>query len=334
MIAAWACGVMTVGIVVGVSSTPTAGATSPARSACTAKAVTGPQVLKLSIESTLTGKIPTIPVCVDDEGPFTFLISTGAGSSVIDPSVARSLGLHEDGSSAVRGVTCVPSAATVKVKSWSMSGAKLAPQKLLVAQVTGAGASRAPSGIIGSDVLSRFGGVRIDYRLRRLVLLGEERPGPTGNVFVLGSTRTSPPSALAKGAALKAGAPLRVFESPQGTTVAVPVKVEGRTEQLALDSGSPASGILPGVAVALKLKPGSAKVAVSGVGCSGAVSTFASGAWALGGSSLGVVAPLASRPIAGSLNRGLHGILGSNVLASDGSVIVDYEDAHVWLATG
>ncbi|HTX62026.1 MAG TPA: retropepsin-like aspartic protease, partial [Acidimicrobiales bacterium] len=285
------------------------------------------------IDSTSTGKVPTISVCIDGKGPFTFLLATGAGSSVVSPSLARSLGLHEGPVVPVRGVTCTTSAATVKVKTWSMSGAKLDAQEVLVAKVNGADASPPPSGMIGSDVLSRFAGVRIDYRRSRLVLAGTERAAPKGNVYVLGSTAGTPPSALAKDGAIEKIVPLRIFETAQATIVAVPVSFGGHTEQLALDSGSPDSGLLPSVAAELELERTGARAAISGAGCSGSASTYASGSWALGGSGLARTS-LEGRPIAGSLNRGLQGVLGSNVLASDGSVIVDYESAHLWLVTG
>ena len=43
--------------------------------------------------------------------------------------------------------------------------------------------------------------------------------------------------------------------------------------------------------------------------------------------SLGVV-------VSSILNAGLHGVLGSDVLSADGSVIVDYDGAHLWLVKG
>ncbi len=332
MIAAVVSGSTVAGVVTG-GTVPVAGASSSASGGCAAKSVTGPKVLKLKILDTSAGKVPTVSVCIDGKGPYPFLVSTGAGSSVVTPALARSLHLKKsDAGTAVRGVTCVASAPSAKVRKWSMSGAKLDAQRLLVAKVAAQGASPAPKGIIGSDVLQRFSAVRIDYAKSRLTLLTGERAAPTGDVYVLGQKTARPPSALDSGAP-KAGQLLRVFESAQGTIVAAPVKIAGHTEQLAVDSGSAGSALVPAVARSLKLKAGGSHLQVSGVGCTGSAPAYLSGSWALGGSRLASTS-FAARRISGTLNTGLQGVLGADVLAADGSVIIDYEGAHLWLTSG
>ncbi len=107
---------------------------------------------------------------------------------------------------------------------------------------------------------------------------------PEGNVYVLGQKTSRPPPALVKGAT-EASSLLRVFETPQGTIVAVPVVTAGHAEQLAVDTGFPSSVI-------------------------------------------------GARSIAGSINSGLQGVLGSDALCADGSVIVDFSGAHLWLTKG
>ncbi|HVC15176.1 MAG TPA: aspartyl protease family protein [Acidimicrobiales bacterium] len=128
-------------------------------------------------------------------------------------------------------------------------------------------------------------------------------------------------------------APLRVFETPERITVAASVTVARHTEQLAVDTGSAASGLVPSVVTRLNLKAHGSKVGYAGVACNGNGPTYSSGKWAVGGTSLRD-APLVTRPLAGSGNSGLQGVLGSDVLASHGSVIVDYSGAHLWLTTG
>ena len=319
-----------VGSTVTAGSAAIAGAALSSRGGCAAKPVRGPEALELKMLSTAAGTVPTVQVCIDGRGPFPFLLSTGAGSSVVVPSLAHSLHVRKGPVTALRGVTCVPSAHSAKVKRWSMSGAELAAQHLIVADVSVAGASTEVKGIIGSDVLARFGAVRIDYATGRLVLLGRERPAPTGDSYVLGEKRAVPPAPLAEGAELEVGAPLRIFETPEGTIVAVPVKISGRTTQLAVDTGSPSSDLVPAVVPSLRLRHSGAKVASSGIGCRGVAPAYVVGAWSLGDSPLRG-STLEARPIAGTVNSGLQGVLGSDVLASDGSVIVDYGGAHLWL---
>ena len=314
------------------SAAPLAGASPLAKHACSARQVTESRIPELEIATSGAGRLPTVAVCIDGRGPYRFLVSTGSGSSVVVPALARSLHLRKGDRTAIRGVTCVTSAQTVKVSNWSMSGLRLSPQELLVAKVPRDQLSTAPRGIIGSDVLARFGSVRIDYRAHRVLLLGSEGAAPKGNLYVLGQDKASIPPGLA-GGKVELGSPLRVFESPQGTIVAAAVKIGGHTEQLAVDTGSAGSGLVPAVATSLKLGTRGHKASFSGVGCRGEAPTYSSGAWSLGGSAL-PSASLVARRIAGSVNGGLQGVLGSNVLSADGSVIVDYDGAHLWLVKG
>ncbi len=321
------------GIVVGGGFTtgprPWAGA-SPAVTRCSERPAAGPKGLRLEMVSTPEGRVPTVAVCIDGEGPFRFVVSTGTAGSTVTPSLARSLHLNKAPGVPVRGVTCVTSAPRAKVRTWSMSGVRLDPQDVLIARFSGAGNN--VKGVIGSDVLARFGAIRIDYKHRRLVLLGREGAAPAGNVYVLGQKTSRPPAPLANGV-VEAGSLLRVFETPQGTIVAAPVVIAGHPEQLAVDTGFPSSGLDLATARVLKLKAGGATLPSSGIGCTGTVPTYSSGRWTLGGRSLPSSA-LAARAIAGSVNSGLQGVLGSNALRADGSVIVDYAGAHLWLAKG
>ncbi len=52
------------------------------------------------------------------------------------------------------------------------------------------------SGVLGSDVLGRFGAVRLDFARRLLTVPGPEGTAATGNVLVRG-TRHVGPAALA-----------------------------------------------------------------------------------------------------------------------------------------
>ncbi|MDA8311387.1 MAG: pepsin/retropepsin-like aspartic protease family protein [Actinomycetota bacterium] len=318
-----------VGSTVGVFAPP-AGASQ--RSSCSQSAVAAPVTLDLKMAKTPEGKVPTIAVCIDAKGPYRFLVSTGVGTSVIAPHLAHALHLRDGARTTVRGATCVASAPTAPVANWSMSGLKLDGQALVVSKIAWGGRSPTPQGIIGSDVLARLGAVRIGYHPARLEVLGRESAAPKGNSYVIGKAGGTPPAALTPGR-IALSAPLRVFESPQGTIVAVPVKFAGHTAQLAVDTGSAASWLTPSAVKSLKLKGEGRKAGIVGVGCKGKGQTYASGAWALGRTTLGK-ATLASHQIAGVVNGGLQGALGANVLASRGSVIIDYSDAHLWLTSG
>jgi predicted aspartyl protease len=332
--AALAVGAVVVGSAVpGIAPAPTVAGAS-AKVPCAARSVSGPIALemKLKMAKSSAGKLPTVAVCINGKGPYPFLVSTGAGSSVVTPGLARSLHLRKGSKSAIRGVTCVGYAATARAATWSMAGFRLAPQALVVAKIAADGASPAPEGVIGSDVLERFAAVRIDYHTSRILLATTEGPALTGNVLVLGKPTATLPHVLS-GGAVKLSAPLRIFESPQGTTVVVPAIVSGRAEQLAIDSGAFDSAIEPKVAASLKLADGGRRGGRAGIGCEGSASSYVIKAWSIGGKRL-PRASLVSERIEGTFNSSIQGVLGSDVLSADGSVIVDYEGAHLWLVKG
>lgn len=308
-----------------------AGASVSAKRGCALAAAAAPVTLRLRMLKVPGGRVPATAVCIDGKGPYRFLVSTGTGSSVVTPALVHRLRLKKGDSASIRGVTCVDSAPTVAVTSWSMSGLKLAPQSLVVAKLPRAGSS-AVQGIIGSDVLERFGAVRIDFQRGRLKLRSAEGAATKGNVYILGKAATTPPPSLATGR-LELSAALRVFVSPHGTIVAAPAKLAGHTAQLAVDSGSASSALLPSIARSLKLKAAGATRALSGLGCRGKGRTYTSGAWSLGGTSLRK-GPIVARRLVGTANGGLQGVLGTDVLGAKGSAVVDYADAHLWLISG
>ena len=330
-VAVLAAGVLTVTTSV-VPAATGAGASVHAKGGCAARAISRTSTVRIQLEGTSAGRLPLVQVCIDGQGPYPFLVATGAGSSVITPALARKLRLRRAAATSVRGVTCVATTPQVKVKYWSMGGVRLTGQEVLTAGVPSQGMKHPPKGVIGSDVLSRFGAVGIDYHTRKLTVLQREAPAPKGNLYVLGQATAVAPSVLVKGAT-KASNPLRVFETPTGTIVASPVTVGGHTEQLSVDSGSAESALVPAIVSSLKLHPGGRHVALSGVGCKGTATSFASGAWAFGGVSLRDAA-LVSMPIAGTVNSGLQGILGADALFAYGAAILSYTEGHVWLTAG
>ena len=58
---------------------------------------------------------------------------------------------------------CTGTAQPVAVASWSVEGVALAPQQLTAATLPEIGGRGEPVGLLGSDVLGRFGAVRIDF---------------------------------------------------------------------------------------------------------------------------------------------------------------------------
>jgi hypothetical protein len=290
---------------------------------------TGNQVIPFASVSTSAGSLATVAVCVNGHGPYPFIVSTGTGTSVISPSLASTLGLTEGASSDVRGATCVTSAPTAPVQSLSMGGVALAPQSLVVATVPEYGPGPPADGMVGSDILMRFGAVRLDYRTKKMTLAGAEASPPSHNTVVLGQSSATAPHGLLPGAPA-VDSPVDVLESPTNTLVSVAVVLSGTTEQFLVDTGAPTSSVTEAAASAVGLQAASGSGQESGVGCSTSSSTFSSGSWTIGTSPL-PPEHLVAQSLAGPSNASFDGSLGADVLGSFHSVVLDYDGAHIWL---
>ncbi len=132
--------------------------------------------------STVAGQVAeSVNVCIDGRGPFPFVLDSGAGQSTIDAALARRLHLATAGPAGqFAGVGCTGTAQPVAVRSWSLDGITLAPQQLTAATLPQMGGKGEPSGLLGSDVLARYGAVRVDFAAGALVLPRSEGPPLSG----------------------------------------------------------------------------------------------------------------------------------------------------------
>jgi predicted aspartyl protease len=117
------------------------------------------------------GVLLFVPVTIHGQGPYDFVLDTGASRTVVDRQLAEQLGL-----SAVPGivqgsnVTGSVQASIVKLKDWRIGDID-APEVLAAnvdLQQPDAGPLREfvgdrMHGLLGSDTLSTFGAVTIDY---------------------------------------------------------------------------------------------------------------------------------------------------------------------------
>jgi predicted aspartyl protease len=93
---------------------------------------------------------------------FPFLIDTGSSKTLVDVALARKLHLKTVGRPIkVTGVGCSETARKVRISRWSIGGQPL-PRIVATSSVI-AGANGHAFGLLGSDVLSRFGAIAIDY---------------------------------------------------------------------------------------------------------------------------------------------------------------------------
>ena len=120
--------------------------------------------------SVVAGQVAeSVDVCIGGQGPYPFILDTGAGQSTIDAGLAHRLHLASAGAATeFAGVGCTgtaqPGLGGLPGRS---TGSTLAAQQLTAATLPQMGGKGEPVGLLGSDVLSRFGAVRIDFDGRR-----------------------------------------------------------------------------------------------------------------------------------------------------------------------
>lgn len=145
---------------------------------------TGPNVVAVDVLRDPSGSVLVFaPVFIEGEGPFTFIIDTGASQSVVEEQLATDLGLPEVGwSLPVVGLTGATEATLVAVDDWQVGDVPLPAGRAARLQLPSI-SSDSPMrrflglddggdlrGLLGSDVLSRFDSVTIDYEQELLTL--------------------------------------------------------------------------------------------------------------------------------------------------------------------
>jgi hypothetical protein len=92
---------------------------------------------------------------------YQFLVDTGASSTLVTSDAASEMDLQSTGDSArARGVGGATTVRLAQISDWSLGGSRLPDSQLNVGSVD---LPPGVSGLLGSDVLSTFGRVTIDY---------------------------------------------------------------------------------------------------------------------------------------------------------------------------
>jgi len=108
--------------------------------------------------------IVIVKITIQGHGPYDFALDTGASESLVDRSVASSVGLVVAGpQQQVSGIGGSEVVTPVKVSQWSLGTIALPSETIASAPLTSFGASSGVVGLLGSDVLSQFGSVTINY---------------------------------------------------------------------------------------------------------------------------------------------------------------------------
>ena len=115
--------------------------------------------------------LAVVPVTIDGHGPYTFAIDTGASQSLVDTSVAKELQVKPTGvKHPVAGITNVTTVRTIAVKRWRVGSVALPATTIVEANLPFGNADGGVQGLLGSDMLSQFDVVTIDYAHKLLKL--------------------------------------------------------------------------------------------------------------------------------------------------------------------
>jgi predicted aspartyl protease len=116
----------------------------------------------------VTGRLVVVPVLVDNQGPFDFLLDTGTSTTIVDTELAQQLGLRPIGQVSLisaGGANVVPLA---QLQSLTLGPKTVEDLEVLCADLGAIGRlTGSVRGVVGQQFLSRFNYV-LSYQDRRL----------------------------------------------------------------------------------------------------------------------------------------------------------------------
>jgi hypothetical protein len=275
-------------------------------------------------------------VCIGGKGPFPFLVDTGGSTTLVDTSLAARLHLAlVDGPRTVSSFTCKRQVSFTAVSRWSVGNTRLLPQTVEVGTVQSPVLPNL-AGVLGSDTLSSFGAVRIDYSQQTLTP-GPQR-APLGSDVSGGSGPPSVSASLTEGTSFASPMPVKAATealSPhllQLTQVRPTVELSFGTNRftLTLDTGAGTTNLGPSVIRKLRLAPAAAPgAAYAGLDCPVVVNHYT-----MGPAMLGKVQLPGQTVGSNFIPAGTVGVLGSGTLINYNPVLVDYTDGELFLGPG
>lgn len=105
-----------------------------------------------------------VPVTIDGHGPYDFALDTGAGITLIDTELANELHMPVAGTSAqVAGVGGTQDIIPVHVDAWNAGKITLPAADIGKTGLASFNRNSGVRGLLGSDILSHFGRITINY---------------------------------------------------------------------------------------------------------------------------------------------------------------------------
>ncbi len=121
-----------------------------------------------------------VEALIQGKGPYPMALDTGASITLIDRQLAIRLGLADSGpAEQITGIGGAERIIPVKVTQWSLGKAQLPAMTVASASLTQLKRSAGVDGLLGSDVLDRFGAITIDYADSQVTLYQINPGAPT-----------------------------------------------------------------------------------------------------------------------------------------------------------
>ena len=112
-----------------------------------------------------------VPVTINGQGPYSFTLDTGASTSLVDKALVDRLNLPVVGrAQQVTGVTGSETARQIRLDNWSIGSVQLPTTIATDLPLPASDVQAGMLGLLGSDVLSTFGAITVDYERQVLVL--------------------------------------------------------------------------------------------------------------------------------------------------------------------
>ena len=188
-------------------------------------------------------------------------------------------------------------------------------------------------GILGADILSRFGVVRLDYAAQTMTM---ETEGPPPTSSVRGSTATmSVPASFSRGTVQVVPMDvdvvhdeLLVFLKLSAVRPDVQVSVGGQHREFVLDTGASLTVLSPMLTRSARLGP-PIRTALfnAGLSCPVSASIYQLTSW-----SLGTLRLHPASVVSNQLPPGVDGLLGSGTLELYSPVVLDFLDGAILLS--
>jgi hypothetical protein len=271
-------------------------------------------------------------VCINGKGPFPFVIDTGAEGSVLTSSLATRLGLPKIGAPVpIGGAGCSATAQVSRISTWDVAGLPLQPEDVIYLRIPLFGGRGQPDGLLGSDVWSRFGAMRLDFARGNVTVPGPEQPAPARKTTISRPSATPVPAVLLRGKPVIV-APMTVTSTPGFTGITVQVRLGTHAPvSFTPDTGASQSAVDPGVARQTGLASANARVRQATVCTVAVFPEVRTGSWSVAGHPLRPQVVGTTRLVS---TTGVAGLLGADQMSRFGSVIFDYAGGRLVLGAG